>query len=488
MEYPSWVLSRKRKRTAIERHGDNYYLREVSSVWDKDKHRARKISGKYLGKITAEGLVPPKHEVVLYNLTKNGITVKEYGATQFLMDLNKDIIDLIKKYFPNDWREIFVFAAFRLLRNSPIKNLDFLNTTSFIYDTINADMNGRLIGRLLRELGTERGTIIEFLSNFVTGGEYLAVDLTHVFSLSENVVSEMTGYNSKKDYAPQVNLLYLFNLTRSMPAYFRTIVGSISSVSALSRSIKESGIKDVVLVGDKGFYSINNVNDLEKEGLHYILPLKRDSSLVNYDTVRSGDMRRFSGHFIFERRPIHYYSYSLDKRKVFLFLDEKLKTEEMKDAIQRANDEEKSKDEQDKSREQFYEMNHRMGTIAIITDLQTNCGEDVYSFLKQRVNIEQLYDTFKNTLEADRSYMRDDYQLEGWMFINFVAILLYYKIYNLLVDKKVLKKYSIKDVLLHLERVHKLKIGDKWITSEVPRKTANLIEKLEIHITNDQRS
>ena len=485
MEYPGWVLSHKRKGTAIERHGNNYYLREVSSVWDKDKHRAKKISGKYLGKITVQGLVPPKYETVLRKLTDNGITVKEYGATRFLTDLNKDIIDLIKKHFPSDWKEIFVFAMFRLMYNSPIKNLTFLNTTSFIYDTINADMNDRLIGRLLRELGTERGVITEFLSNFVTEGEYLAVDLTHVFSLSENIVSSMTGYNSKRDFAPQVNLLYLFNLTRRMPAYFRTVVGSISSVSSLSRSIKESGAKDVVLVGDKGFYSANNIKELEKEGLHYILPLKRDSSLIDYNIVRSGDMRKFNGHFVFEKRPIHYYSYSLNKRKVFLFLDDRLKTEEMKDAIQRTNDEERSKENQDKSKEQFYEMNHRMGTIAVITDLQVAGGEEVYSFLKQRINIEQLYDTFKNTLEADRSYMRDDYQLEGWMFINFVAILLYYKVYNLLVNKKALKKYSIKDVLLHLERVHKLKIDNVWITSEIPKKTTNLLEKLEIHITND---
>ena len=90
--------------------------------------------------------------------------------------------------------------------------------------------------------------------------------------------------------------------------------------------------------------------------------------------------------------------YSLDKRKVFLFLDYRLKTEEMKDAIQRTNDEERSKEDQDKSKEQFYEMDHRMGTIAVITDLQVAGSEEVYSFLKQRINIEQLYDTFKNTL------------------------------------------------------------------------------------------
>ncbi|EQD49724.1 repeat protein, partial [mine drainage metagenome] len=214
-------------------------------------------------------------------------------------------------------------------------------------DTLGANMNDRIIGHMLRDLGTERFTITEFLSNFTNGSGYLAVDLTHVFSLSDNMVSSMIGYNSKKDYAPQVNLLYLFSLTRKIPVYFRTLIGSISSVSSLVLSIKESGVKDVVLVGDKGFYSDNNVTELEKQGkeIHYILPLKRDSSLVSYDVIRSGDMRKFTGHFVFEKRPIHYYSYDAASRKVFVFLDEKLKTEEMKDAIQRSSDENKSEDE-----------------------------------------------------------------------------------------------------------------------------------------------
>ena len=204
--------------------------------------------------------------------------------------------------------------------------------------------------------------------------------------------------------------------------------------------------------------------------------------------MRSGDARLFTGHFAFERRAIHYHSYDIGNRRVLIFLDGKLRAEEMKDALERLEKEKEETGNDDK--EQFYNANHGMGTIAVITDLKTRDGKEingkgVYSFLKQRVNIEQLYDTFKNTLEADRSYMRDDYQLEGWMFINFVAILLYYKVYNLLVDKKVLKKYSIKDVLLHLELVHKLKISNTWITSEIPKKTANLLKRLEIHITND---
>ncbi|MCS4541939.1 MAG: hypothetical protein HY929_06435 [Euryarchaeota archaeon] len=79
--------------------------------------------------------------------------------------------------------------------------------------------------------------------------------------------------------------------------------------------------------------------------------------------------------------------------------------------------------------------------------------------------------------------MRDDFQLEGWMFINFIALVLYYRIYRLLIDKSLLNNYSPNDVLIHLSRIHKLKIEEKWLTSEIPKKTRKIIEKLNLHIT-----
>ncbi|MGC8585396.1 MAG: IS1634 family transposase, partial [Thermoplasmata archaeon] len=106
----------------------------------------------------------------------------------------------------------------------------------------------------------------------------------------------------------------------------------------------------------------------------------------------------------------------------------------------------------------------------------------IYELLKVRVNIEQLFDTFKNVLEADRTYMRDEYELEGWMLVNFVSMLLYYRIYNILRAKKMLKNYSVKDVLLHLSGIHEIKVGDQWLKTEIPKKTRQIIEKLQIPI------
>jgi len=69
------------------------------------------------------------------------------------------------------------------------------------------------------------------------------------------------------------------------------------------------------------------------------------------------------------------------------------------------------------------------------------------------------------------------------MFVNFIALLLYYKIYWLLVYKDVLSKYSPRDVILHLSRVFHVKIGDNWIVSEIPKKTRLLIENMGIDLS-----
>jgi hypothetical protein len=78
--------------------------------------------------------------------------------------------------------------------------------------------------------------------------------------------------------------------------------------------------------------------------------------------------------------------------------------------------------------------------------------------------------------------MRDDYQLNGWLFVNFISMMLYYRIYNLLVSHSMLRKYSPVDVPEHLSRVQMLSVEGQWIMTEIPKKTGEIIDKLEIPI------
>jgi hypothetical protein len=122
-----------------------------------------------------------------------------------------------------------------------------------------------------------------------------------------------------------------------------------------------------------------------------------------------------------------------------------------------------------------------METISVITNKKVS-GEIVYGMLKSRTDIEQSYDTFKNTFHADRTYMGDDHQLQGWMFINFIALMLHYRIYGLL------GKYSPQNVIEHFARVFVLKIWDEWKISEIPKKSKVLIDSLEIPIMQNSWS
>lgn len=478
---PDWALKYKTKGTQIVQIGSGYYLYKITSKWNPAKKRPDKINEKYLGKVTPEGLIKSKHERIIDSL-KN-ITIKEFGATWFILENNKDIIELLKTIYPHTWREILVFSVFRLLYNSPIKNLLDYYSNSFLSETIeNAHMSSKRIGTLLVELGKEREKVKMFLHHFVAGTKFAVIDLTHVFSFSENIISATLGHNSADEFIPQVNLVFIFSLDNRSPAYFRMIPGSIRDVSSLILTVQESGIKNVVLIGDKGFYSEDNVQSfedikkLEGNKIDFIFPLRRNLTIIDYTKLKKGNRREFDGFFMFEERPIWHYSYPLDdKKKIVVFLDQKLRTEEEKDYLSRTNKDNKER------LENFFEKEYILGTIAVMTTLNEN-AERVYELLKCRIEIEQLIDTFKNVLNADRTYMRSDAHLQGWMFINFISLVFYYKIYRLLADSNLLNNYSPGDALIHLSRVYKLKIGDKWELSETPKKTRKILEKLNLPI------
>ncbi|MGC8699351.1 MAG: transposase [Candidatus Acidifodinimicrobium sp.] len=230
--------------------------------------------------------------------------------------------------------------------------------------------------------------------------------------------------------------------------------------------MEESGISNVVLIGDTGFYSSGNIENLEEKGIHYILPLKSNSKLISYDI----EMRHY---FLYEDRPV-WYTLSPGKRNIYIFQDSSLRAEEEKDFLRREEGKRGAVS-------RFRAIERRMGKIAVITDLKVS-GEVIYDMLKTRVDIEQAYDTLKNTIHADRTYVRDDYQMQGWMFVNFIALMLHYRIYNLLRKRDLLKHYSPRDVIEHLERISRLRIGDEWKYSEIPKKSRKIMDELELHI------
>jgi len=476
VKYPDWVLKWKRKGTAIHKIGNNFYLYEIGSIWDKELKRARKITKGYLGRITQDGLIEPGYK-------RNKVTgIKEYGASKFIIKENQDVMIGLKEYFEDWWREIFVLSVLRLMYRCPLKNSFLQYQDSWLSEEVKGcSFDEHSIHQLLEEVGRRREDIVRFLKRLMKSSKKVVlIDLTHIFSLSENINLTAKGYNIDFDFTPQVNLLFMFSLEERLPIFYRVLPGNVRDVSSLRSTIEESEIKDAIIIGDKGFYSKENKRLLQENGLKYILPLRRDNRLIDYSLMKQGDKSKFEGYFKFGERFIWYYkSREEEDGVVWLYFDERGKAEESQDYLGRIE----THPEFGYSIKRYHENEIRFGTIALLTNKKELEGKQVYQYFKSRIEIEILFDTFKNVLQADRSYMRSNAGLESWIFINYLSLIYYYRIYQKLTAEDLLDKYSVNDVILYLSKIRKVKIANHWIDLEIPKPTRKLIDKLKIHIT-----
>lgn len=125
----------------------------------------------------------------------------------------------------------------------------------------------------------------------------------------------------------------------------------------------------------------------------------------------------------------------------------------------------------------------KFGTMSMVTNIITLPPQKIYENYKSRMEIETLFDSYKNLLKADRTYMQSDNAMEAWMFLNHLSMIMYYNLYNQLKTHNMLSRLSPADLLMRLSKINKIKINKSWLTSEINAKTLKLIKDLKIHIT-----
>jgi transposase len=101
-----------------------------------------------------------------------------------------------------------------------------------------------------------------------------------------------------------------------------------------------------------------------------------------------------------------------------------------------------------------------------------------------RVAIEQCFDTLKNTLAQDNSYMHTDESFEAWCFINHIALTLAYRVLNTLKEKGLTNRFSLKDVMTYLSKIQKINLGQIWKNAVYTKKTKTIFELLGFKISS----
>jgi len=259
-----------------------------------------------------------------------------------------------------------------------------------------------------------------------------------------------------------------FSSEYKVPTYIRLLPGSVRDVSTVKNTIEMADISNIVFIADRGFYSATNLKILNNEKISYVIPLRRNSLLI---PKRFHD---FDDVFLYKNRPIIYWKKRRGKRFLYIFEDKLLKQEEETTYL--------LKIEKDKKKLNEYNENKlKLGKLFLISDLDED-PETIYYLYKAREQIEHAFNVFKNLLESDKSYLGDDNKFEGYTFLNFLSLYLYYHVLNTLKYKDMNKKYSVKDVFLQLSKIKIYEFSETDLISEIPKKVKKITETLELDL------
>jgi len=480
-KHPAWALAHRKPGTELRFLNGKYYLYAYSTVYDKEKKGSRKISGKFLGRITEDrGFIPSgkrKLEKALETRNVSKPYCKEYGVAFLITRKFTRHIDQLKRVFPDHWKSIVAIAYCRFVYHCPLKSIPFRLSQSYLPEIIgNRSFNEKTASLVLKTIGGMHEQKLDYMKSFIARDEYLLMDATNIFSSSSLITLAHKGYNNRLNFDPQFNLMYLYSAKTPMPVYYRLLPGNIREVRAFKNCLLEAGLKDAIIVADKGFHSEKNVELLLQEDLKFILPLKRDNLLIDYSLLENNTFKADGSFFMHEKRVIWYKEYYIvdDKRlSLVVILDEALRIKEEKDYLERIETHPESY-----SLAQYQERRNKFGTLALLTSLKRKTAEDIYQSYKSRMTIEVLFDGMKNVLEADHTYMQDDQTLQGWMFVNHITLQWYQQLYLELKEKMLLKKYSVNDYIQMLTDLKKIKINDQWYFNEITRNSSRMLDKL----------
>lgn len=465
----NWKNEQRKKgirRIEVKPSGNRYYVYDSTTVWDKKEKKTKKVS-KYKGRLTREGFIPGEKRIAVRNIF-------EYGNSLLMYNTIQPLLNLLKKAFPNHYQEVTAMAVVKAIDPQPLKLISTRWSKLHISTLMKPFLSPNKLSETLREVGSDVVNQKEFFKDIVDEGDFLLFDLTYVFSQSENLMLAEKGYNKNHFHLSQVNIALLYSVDKQLPAMIKVLPGSVRDIKSFKKILEEVSLEGVIVVVDRGIASYDLVPLLKEKHMSFILPLKRNFKVIKY----SMELNKF---FVYRKRSIKWGKKKLkDNLFLYLFEDVKLRSEEENIFISQVVS--GSKRKKDLKLQQV-----KFGKIAILSDLDID-GEEIYLMYKQRECIECAFDVLKNPLESDKTYLGDDDAVRGYFFVSFIALYIHCNLMNKLRENELLKKISVKELLLEFSKVYIVTDGRREVVSEIPKKVEELAEKMGVDISTTEQT
>jgi len=454
----------------IKQRGTKHYVYYSTTHWDKSQNKAIKTS-KYKGRLDpVRGLIEAHEEDDQKAKAIKPTEVKsvtEYGNALLLQKAMNDLKPLLIEGFPDNWIEIYSLAMLRVNGNIPLKRAESAWQKLYNVESITPNLKSQNLSKLMQDVGSNRRGQHIIFKGLLDQSEQLVYDLSYMFSRSVSIRQAEKGYNKDKIQLPQINIVLLCNADTGLPTMIRSLPGSVKDIATLKNSLSEFDIHDKMLILDRGFFSEEVFTDLNKLGISYLIPARRNSYYY-------GTRIHLNGHFRYHKRLIRCGSRKCGDKYLYLFEDQDLLLEERNTIYDKLDRCKLDKNQFDKSLK-------NAGRILILSNRKMS-EQEAYEFYKKRDTVEKLFDTYKSTLYADRLYLHSDESVFGHIFVAFLSLYAYCKIELLLKKAKLNKDITPIDLLFEFSKIYHIDFGEDSAVTEIPKKVRDLNTRLGLNL------
>jgi len=463
-----WLEEQRRngaKCLEIKVSNGNHYVYRSTSRYDKESKGAKKVS-EYLGSLDRDnGFVPKEKDA---KKRTRITTVRETGTVRLLDRCAGDLFDILKNCFPDNYDQLYAMALMRCMKETPMKRASSYWERFENIKEIRPATSPKSLSQMLTDVGSDRNAQNRVFSRIDMECKELVFDLSEFFSASENMSFAETGYNPDHDDCPQINVAMVVTKDSGIPVMMRPLPGSVRDVRTVCATIKEMDRDDITLIMDRGFCANYNMDVLDASGLKFLIPVKRNNGL--YDNVSVGEYDFFEYH----ERLIRYGKTQHEGRWLYRFKDESMATGEERAVFMKykagkilIEDVEKKK--------------LTMGQMIIVSNVDAD-PEEIYTMYKRRDAVEKRFRTFKGTLDADSSYLRDDISAYGHIFVSFLSMYILAKLEDAIRKAGLLSRYSVEDVLTEYSKSYAVTADSGVIDYEIPNRLKIMDKKLGFNI------
>ena len=503
--------------------GNNTYLYESHSFRDNEgRPRNRKVKNGKIDRNTGRARYTPEYidrmreagtpvEIPRINELEEHISValnslKIFGLFYFLQKLGEKIklIKILQMTFPGYWEEIFMLCVYLIGSDKPFMYMeDWIGEhESYPVGKMSSQRLSELLGVFSQK---ERNEFFTAWSKENVSDEYMAIDITSISSYSNQIPEVERGYNRNGEDLDQINFCLLFGERTGLPIYQALYSGSIGDQATLKATLAEveaiSGGKTLVLVADKGFYSVKNVEMLLElyKGSRFLLAVpfankwtielimeERDSidRISNLIHTSGSPYRGITRKIDFNGTSLTAYvlynpEQNLDDRNHWYSYVVWLKelVEAGKDTVAYSNDIGKYLLIQKgsvKIREDVLERKLQTAGWFILLGNGSLTAQQAYDIYSKKDVIEKAFMKFKNQLGLKRLRIHTEVRMRNKMFIAFLALMLVSSIHKVMKEKGLYRKMTMEKMFITLAKLKKVTVNGRSILRPLTKEQRNI--------------